>query len=185
MKKVSKGTTLVEIMISVMLISVILIFIFNILADLKAEDNLASKRSEDALARASYTRIIQNDFINNVLTGVNSCSDGLICLNFTFKNNTQKQLKIYDKYIVYDNEKWSLTYGSYSKDNAEIEYRYSSTTSSNPDLIKYSYLKIIVPVIYNTLSNRKYDLELVYNSEGNLNINCNSLGFNKKNCNTY
>ena len=179
MQKVSKGTTLVEIMISVILISVILIFVFNILADLKSEDNLSSKRSEDALARASYTRIIQNDFIDSTLIGVSPCSEGLICLNFSFrKNNATKKLVIFNDYLVYADEKWKLSYGSYLKNQAKLTYRVATRDNamlSDSDVINYSYLKIYIPVTYNTISNRKYDLELVYSYTEPLSINCTTL----------
>ena len=179
MYKVSKGTTLVEIMVSVMLISVILIFVFNILADLKNEDALSSKRSEDAIARASYTRIIQNDFIESTLIGVSPCNEGILCLNFNYrKNNVTKKLIIFDKYIVYDDEKWQLSYGNYIKNEASITYKVATRDAallSDSDVVNSSYLKIFVPVTYNTTSNRKYDLELVYSNLEPLNIDCNNL----------
>ena len=65
MKRKSKGTTLIEIMVSLALISIVLIFVFNILADLKSEDRESTRGPEDSIKRASYTRIIQNDFIMN------------------------------------------------------------------------------------------------------------------------
>ena len=183
MNRVSKGTTLIEIMVSVILISIVLVFIFNILADLKYEDSIASSRSADAISRASYTRIIQNDFIINKLREISDCGtdDSHICIRFTydkeFVNNSStynhKDLYIYNNYIIYDNEKWSLSYGNYifNSNKPLINYYYTPRpANASNDFVEYSYLNIYVPVKYNTVSYRKYDFELIYSYDKPLTI---------------
>ncbi|MBR1416620.1 MAG: hypothetical protein IJ572_02245 [Bacilli bacterium] len=177
MNKVSKGTTLVEIMVSVMLIAVVLVFIFNILVDLKAEKELSTKRSEDAIERASYTRIIQNDFINYGLKKISSCTSGLICYDFEYNNDLKKRLVIFDTYVVYDDEKWVISTGTYKKNAAKFCYTNVfdnskiTTEMKNDSTVKnYHVLKLIVPVTKNISSNRKYDIELTNISESPVEI---------------
>ena len=68
MKKLNnKGVTLIELIVSLALISIVMVFIFNLLIDLKAEDSLSSKRSTDALNRSTIIRLIQNDFLDKTI----------------------------------------------------------------------------------------------------------------------
>ena len=188
MKKISKGTTLVEIMLSVILISIVLIFIFNILVDLKEENSLSSKRSSDSISRASYTRIIQNDFINLDLTGVSGCNEGLVCFNFNYKRSQPKKLIVYNDYIIYDNEKWSISTGHYVKEKSKFCYQNSLDNISdeailNDELVKnYHLMKIFVPASKNASSNRNFDLELTHVSEEPLTISNITLPIKNQNC---
>lgn len=197
MKKVSKGTTLIEIMISVILISTVLIFVFNILADLKYEDALASKRSDDAISRASYTKIIQNDFIMNFLKKIEKCNEpgSKLCIQFSFdKIDEPKKLIIYQKnnnqehdYVVYGDEKWDLEYGNYEIGDNQTIITYYDSNQISDDIINHSYLKIFIPVKYSTTSNRKYDIELVYLSDRpleDIDQACTQFG-NNINCEKY
>jgi len=185
MYKKSRGTTLVEVLVSVALISIVLIFVFNILADLKNEYSLASKRSEDAIKRASYTRIIQNDFIAKELVEVSSCpstSDILLCLNFKYKDGSTKLLNINKQSVVYDNEIWKLSTGEYKIEDAMICYKKiddiinlsSLSETKKSDVIlnsdKYHLLKIIVPATSAASSNKKYNFEIIHISPYNLDV---------------
>ena len=176
MNSKSKGTTLIEIMVSVVLISIVMIFIFNILVDIKAENELASKRSTDSLNRASFTRIIQNDFISNELNGVDTCNkqNSILCLKFLFNNDSSKELIVFDDFIVYDNEKWTLTTGKYLKDEIKITYKLATQDESKIKKNEnYHFFELIVPVSKDVSSNRKYDLELTHISKDRLEIDCN------------
>ena len=70
----NKGFTLIEIMVSISLIAIVLVFMFNLLGDIKRENALSNNDIADALNRATITRIIQNDFIEKNLTIVNTCN---------------------------------------------------------------------------------------------------------------
>lgn len=163
MNKYNKGTTLVEIMVSVILISIVMIFIFTILVDLKSEYSLSTKRSTDSINRAALIRIIQNDFINLKLNGISdNCDDGKVCLYFYFqKDPNVRKLVVYDNYIVYDldtnakKERWELSGGNYNADQVKICYY----ENGNPGKENH-YLRINIPASFNTSSNRKYDIEL-------------------------
>lgn len=187
MHKKSNGTTLVEVLVSVALISIVLIFVFNILADLKNEYSIASKRSEDAIARASYTRIIQNDFIAKELTDVSSCSksgDTILCLDFKYKDGSTKQLKVNKTSVIYDDEIWKLSIGQYLTEGMRICFKevnsiidQSSLSAAKKTEIKtdskvspYHLLKIYVPTVTSSATNKKYNFEVVHISPYKLNF---------------
>ena len=169
MKKYSKGTTLIEIIASLAMISVVLIFMFNILSDLKAEDRASTKGSKDSIERASYTRIIQNDFIKLHLAQIDKCSSSaLICLTFTFREydfapNTYKTLEVFDNYIVYDNERWEIESTKFVKSKANFCYRSEYGGGS--------YIKIVIPTKLNHATSKNLDLELTYATDGRFYVN--------------
>ena len=178
MNKKSNGTTLIEIIVSIILISFVMIFLFNILVDLKSENDLTSKKSTDALNRASYTRIIQNDFINLGLKGITNCSNGIFCLTFTFDNNTSKRFIVESNSVIYADEKWEISSGNYIRNNIKFVYKVATTNSSElatPDVKNYHLLKIVIPVTMNLSSNRKYDVEITNVSDKALSLSCSSL----------
>ena len=178
MNRKSKGTTLVEVMVSVILISIVMIFIFNLLVDLKSENELTARRSTDSINRASFTRLIQNDFIMESLVGLKPCNKGIFCLDFTFKEKT-KRLFVEENRIIYDNELWQLTNGKYLKNN--IKFSYYSTSSESNEVLNGTdekdthILKIVIPVTTNLSSNRRYDIELTHMSNEELAIDCTEI----------
>ena len=158
----NKGFTLIELMVSVILISIVLVFMFNLLGDIKRESALSNEDISDNLDRATITRIIQNDFIESKLTTISICndSDTILCYNFTFQDNSSKKLLVREKEIEYDNERWILDYGKYST-NGNI---YCTSNIGN-----YYYLKILIPVIDHPTDNRIHNIELIRISKNPLN----------------
>ena len=162
MKKYNKGTTLIEIMISVLLISIVLVFLFNILLDLKKEKDLTARSGEDSIKRSSYTRLVQNDFIQLGLSKITGCNDGSICFVFHYNDASNKKFIVYDNYVVYDDEKWQLS------DNNQ--YQIHETTFCYSEKGNNSFLKINVPVTQVVSSNKKLDVELTNASNHKINI---------------
>ena len=183
-----KGLTLVELIFSLALISIIMVFIFNLLGDLKTEDSLSKTRSEDSLTRSTVINLIQNDFIKLGLYRWSSCnqSGSLICISFTFKDNTTKNLHVYEDFIAYGApgmmEKWTLQGGKFTLDN--FSYCFKTTIENPKDRFDTAspnyYLKIFIPVTHDVKSKRKYDFEIM--SMGKMTdiyaSNPNSLVFN-------
>ena len=60
-----KGMTLMEVLVSLVLISIVMIFIVNLLSDLKNEGILSNRRNEDSLTRASFINVTEAEFINS------------------------------------------------------------------------------------------------------------------------
>ena len=148
----NKGFTLVELMVSIALIALVLVFMFNLLGDIKRESALSNEDISDALNRATITRIIQNDFIEKDLTKVSTCDDSILCYDFTFKDNSTKRLIVRENEIEYDDEIWSLDSGSYTK---EGNIYCISNIGTN------YYLKIFIPVINHMEDKRIHNLEIM------------------------
>lgn len=180
MNNKSKGTTLIEILISVTLIAFIMVFLFNILVNMKQEYNLISKRSEDSINRAVYTRIIQNYLEtseNLKMTILNSSNNNKISIKFTSSNNVEKYLNIENVDIdgkkvgrvTFGQEGWYLSEGVYDIKDVKftyIEQKYLTASEKRDDDFlnlpdgDYHLLKIIIPVSYDILSSRKLDFEI-------------------------
>ena len=197
MNNKSKGTTLIEILISVLLISIIMIFLLNILINMKEEYNLSSQRSQDSLNRATFTRLIQNDLIDIGLKQINITSDGSknrFSVEFELKNSVKKKLIVENIIenekevgrVIYDDEGWTLSSGTYNISEAtftyvEPKYTRFHDTGDNRFISEkdtdYHLLKINIPVTTDILSNKKYDVEVTHiSSESIVKYNfCNQL----------
>ena len=180
MNNKSKGTTLIEILISILLMSFIMIFLFNILITIKEEYNVSTERSQDSINRATYTRIIQNDLVKTGLKKINVLNEGnenKFCIEFEFNDSTKKKLTVENfeennkrlGRIIYDDEGWTLSDGTYNISDIKFTYvepkydkyrdsgdtRYLADPNTN-----YHLLKIVVPVSTDILSNKKFDVEI-------------------------
>lgn len=168
-----KGMTLMEVLVSLVLISIVMIFIVNLLSDLKNEGILSNKRNEDSLTRASLINVIEADLINTnpyLVTFIKNCDqvsnkNTKTCYQFVFQNtqnnSTQsKYLYINSNFIAYgptnSMEKWELNYGIYDVDNISISYIGGKSSSNAP-----SILAIHIPVIgVDASAKNKFDIEL-------------------------
>ncbi len=75
MKLNNKGISLVEIIISITLISIIIIFILGILINIRTEEQENKELSQLKLNQAIITKEIQTDFIERELIGIEPCND--------------------------------------------------------------------------------------------------------------
>ena len=148
----NKGFTLVELMVSIALIALVLVFMFNLLGDIKRESALSNEDISDALNRSTITRLIQNDFIENNLIKVEACNEEVLCYDFTFQNNNSKRLIVRENEIEYDNERWVLDSGTYTKDGSI--YCISNVGTNY-------YLRILIPVINHMEDKRIHDIEIM------------------------
>lgn len=75
MKLNNKGISLVEIIISITLISIIIIFILGILINIRTEEQENKELSQLKLNQAIITKEIQTDFIERELIGIEPCNE--------------------------------------------------------------------------------------------------------------
>lgn len=161
-----KGTTLIEVLISVVLIATIMVFMFNILVDLRNEESLSTLKSTESLNRSAIIHLIQNDITVKGLTKVvftdtSATDEGKpLIFTFTFKDNSEKELKVYSKSLIYDNEIWKLNNGEYLL--TEMKYCYVNQVQVNKTDVAspYYYLNINIPVSHEASSKRKYDIDI-------------------------
>ena len=150
-----------------------MIFIVNLLSDLKNEGILSNKRNEDSLTRASLINVIEADLINTnpyLVSFIKNCDqvsnkNTKTCYQFVFQNtqnnSTQsKYLYINSNFIAYgptnSMERWELNYGIYDVDNISISYIGGKSSSNAP-----SVLAIHIPVIgIDASAKNKFDIEL-------------------------
>ena len=150
----NKGFTLVELIVSIGLISIVMVFLFNLLGNVKREESLSNSNNTDSLNRSMIIRVIQNDFIELNLRSVNTCNVGeVLCYSFYFLNGTTKQLIVNKNNIIYDNEKWLLESGEYTSSN--------SVYCTNKEYGDNYYLKIFIPVINSVNDGKVRDIELI------------------------
>ncbi len=150
----NKGFTLIELMVSIALIAVVIVFMFNLLGDIKKESALSNEDISDTLNRSKIIRVIQNDFIELKLKGVAKCTESgtIDCYEFTFNDNSTKRLLVRTNEVEYDNERWVLDSGNYTNDGRI----FCQTVVDN----NY-YMRIVIPVTNHNLDNRIHNLELI------------------------
>lgn len=127
MKK--KGFTIIEIIVSVGLISIVMLLLFQLLTDMEYQDNHASFAKENQVNRATVIRNVQNDLMNNKLltaSVINQSNSKEIDLQFETFSRT---IIVFKDRIAYNNEVWMLETGN---DDAYFALdRISVTTSLN------------------------------------------------------
>lgn len=150
--KNKNGITLVEFVVSIALVSMVLVFLFNLLLDVQYTTKFGGFIKENQLNRASILKEIMDDWSNLGLVGMreggNSTSH--IELFFQFRDGSEKRLLVEPKSIVYGDERWSM---KSSNPNAQyqvqcISYQYVSPSSScqNGICSDYFSLRFRIPV---------------------------------------
>lgn len=173
----NKGFTLVELIISIALISIVVMFLFNLLTDVKASNNNTDFNRKNQQKRAIIIKTIQEDLTNRKLIGILNRHPNELSSNTTVNITFQFQdgetfLKIVNdgenQYMIYDNasgrEKWNLEKQSQLTHFNTTCIKYTNSLfSSDLDQGEYFYIKINIPIIVNkNKANNIDDLELFY-----------------------
>ena len=74
--KNNKGITIIEIVISVTLIAIVMVFLFGVLITVRGEDEKSKALSTLLMNQALLIKEIEMDFIEYGLIGIESCKDG-------------------------------------------------------------------------------------------------------------
>lgn len=170
-----RGITLVEVVVSIGLISVVMLFLFNLLIDMQFEEDHASFSKKNQVARASIIKLIQNDFMNlNLTDAIQNKSQGRVEITLTYAT-LSKQIVVTQKNINYNNEEvWDIADENATFDLANISIKKinpSETCSKvdNPNTgkeenvcSKYQTIKIMIPVVTGEKENIIDDIELFY-----------------------
>ena len=132
--KNNKGITLVEIIVSVVLIAIVVIFIFNLMVTVKNINDNSNESSTNIINKNIIISKIQKDFNDRILKGISNCTDDEkgthmasgyknythYCIKFTYATGTPGYLL----YYTYDNSKTKETYNI-------IGYIYNSGNSDD------------------------------------------------------
>lgn len=163
----NKGTTLVEVLVSVVLIAIVMIFIFNLLSDLKNEDYLSNYRTQDSLNRTELIHLVENDLIEMELIEITSydCGNDKMCIRFEYKDKIGitrfKMLSVSKNLVIYGDEKWDFN------SNILIE---SAEYCAKSNYNGYYIFNIKVPVNHNASSSRKLSIDISYLSKKSASI---------------
>ena len=178
MKK--RGFTIIEIIISVALISVVMLFLFQLLTDVEFEATHPTYAKENQVVRASVMRSVQQDLTNMPLKSIDSTNKRRI--KFTFQDGTNtvdKMLMINDTEISYGNEEtWEVQGQDVKIDTDNIQVKIVGNDSSLCTNIQnqalhiteehcpnYQYVKIVIPITNGNEENAIDDIELFYIGE--------------------
>lgn len=146
----NKGMTLVEIIISVALISIVMGFLFKVILDVNYERDNFDYASTNQINRAEIISLIQKEVITYGLEDVTSTDTELVLETsfkpITLKVSSDKRILSYEE----KNRKWAIKDNSYKFGNIEVE-----------NILDDEYVKITIP-IRNALDNDKLidDIEL-------------------------
>lgn len=155
-----KGMTLLEIVISIALISVVMLFLFSLLNDIQYESKHTSYAKDFLVSRATIIKDVEEDILNNNITNVMpvNVDANKTTLNFFVGSDpSNMNLEVESKKITYKNAAGEKESFSLSKDNDEEVFDFAN--------IKINFSaesKIYKPVDINGDGN--YDFNCVDNS---------------------
>lgn len=147
MKLNKKGMTLVEIIISIALISIVLVFLFSLLVDVKDMNDEASINSDYLINKALILKNIEED-LDKATTElkINTCEIGNFYTTYdTYKNDLEDKQKASECIkFTFDNDDSKVAYlGIYyykNKDSYVISYIHGDTKATRllPEFEKYN-----------------------------------------------
>lgn len=139
-----KGMTLLEIVISIALISVVMLFLFSLLNDIQYESKHTSYAKDFLVSRATIIKDVQEDILNNNITNVMQVNvdANKTTLNFFVGSDpSNMNLEVESKKITYKNAAGEKESYSLSKDNDEEVFDFA-----NIKINSYAGSKIYKPV---------------------------------------
>lgn len=138
-----KGMTLLEIIISIALISVVMLFLFSLLNDIQYESKHSSYAKDFLVSRATIIKDVEEDILNNNITNVMqvSAGEGKVNLNFFRDDTSLMSIEVESKKITYKNALGEVESFSLSEDNDEEVFDFA-----NIKVTPYEGSKIYKPV---------------------------------------
>ena len=195
----NKGMSIVEIIVSVALVSIVLIFMINLLITVKSSSDTSQNKSDALINRALIVKEIEKDFVDYELNGVYSCNTNSItggvrailpstakniyCLRFTFNNITDSGYLI--QYV--DNNKSIIGYkrgsnqivreSAYPMNPSDNNSRGSIESSCSSNSYENCAIKIVMPIKDEENNNYSIKLTYIYKRNNFTYSNINSNGF--------
>lgn len=133
-----KGTTLAEVIISIVLISVVLVFMVRLLIDLNNMETNTTYASDNQINRSEIIRAIGNDLNEKVLVSVSDVNSTPSNLNITFRFNdgTSSVLNATSEVLTYTNSanemrRWTMDGCRIYPNRAYVYYSPDNKTQNN------------------------------------------------------
>lgn len=142
----NKGFSLIELITTFVLVSVIIIFLLNIVVNLK---NIYSKneiKSELLIEQGTLSSVINKKIYNSGFNSYTMCGES--CYIISYKDGTTSTLKIGLNTITFDNYVYKAI------DGVTIE---TSTVEIN-----YSFFRIVIPIKHKLYSNIDFGVDTLF-----------------------
>ena len=124
-----KGTTLAELIISIALISVVLLFMIKLLIDLNDSETNNTYAKDNQINRAEILRMIGNDLNNKNIVSINDSgsNETKLVINIEFTDRTSSKIEAEEKKIKYTdsdgkNRTWNIEGGTIYTKKANVYY---------------------------------------------------------------
>ena len=134
MKLNKKGLTLIELIISVVLVTVVMFFMYRLLNDVNAENNDTSYAQKNQINRAEILKEIEDDILAKKMTSIadESTSDTLK-ITFNFNDGTKSTITATTNTFQYVNtegnkRKWTMQEATLNIEKAKITYNKNDST---------------------------------------------------------
>ena len=180
-----KGTTLAELIISIALISVVLLFMIKLLIDLNDSETNNTYAKDNQINRAEILRMIGNDLNNKNIASINDSgsNETKLVINIEFTDRTISTIEAEEKKIKYTdsdgkNRTWNIEGGTIYTKKANVYYMKDNNDSGK----NYYSLSIDIEIHTtnekNKLCNNNTLDDIIINYIGKLddlvttNINC-------------
>lgn len=167
-----KGVTILELLISISLISVVILLLIKVMFSLDKINNDDTYASNDEISRTEIIKNIENDFLKLKLQGLEIKKSDNTIISFIYENET-KELRLEENKITYNNESKSLESKNATYDLCP-KYEYTDIDDN------YYLITINIAVLINNENTTENDdIVLTYlglkNAFNNytLNYNCN------------
>ena len=150
-----RGFTILELLISILLISIVLLLLLRVMMSLETINHDTSYASDDEIARAEIIRNVESDFLEYHLNGLEIVK-GSDRTTLLFMMDEEKRLVIKNDSITYDDEVYTLK-SSWASYSLCVNYEYFDLEND------YYLVKIVIPVLIDGKNNtRRDDLELTF-----------------------
>lgn len=161
----NKGFTLVEMLVSFVIVSVIAGIMMNVLLTVKDRSEKSYSLTQIAMTQANIAKTIKNDLKDYTLTNVAEC--GVNCYDFTYTTLGVKRLSLNEN----DN---TVTYGTYIKKIPDGGLIGATITLNNTKIANIpsgnsSIFKLTIPInnMYNDNSN---DVVVIHQYSGSIGL---------------
>ena len=119
----SKGFTLVEIIVSVALISIVLLLLFQLMTDMEYDSLTSMFASDNQVNRATIIKRIDKDLMDyglKSIPSINNITNGKQ-IKLSFSNGSSKDIIVTSSTLTYDGESYTVSSGgSYDINNIKI-----------------------------------------------------------------
>ena len=147
MKK-KNGFTMVELLVSLVLITTLSLALFKTVANIQKKEQMSIARNSLTAFKAVLNNNIETDFINDTITELYSCGDN--CFDMTFKKKGTVRLSVEDNILTYGTMKeeipknyklysnMSITFYESDEENKNAYVLLTLPLARNPPLAKYN-----------------------------------------------